>query len=194
MNDISDPMQLLTKPWQKFFQKFEEIETVSVSEWREYHVLGYICKKYEEKFNKKFNITIKNAPSKSPDIYLIKRIFASLNTVNTKVVKEYIDWVFENKTSKRPFNKLSYFLAQGFANEFYSARIAKANNWDRSSTLPESYKSMAKELDISVNTYGDLAFVNMAAERSQDKTSPYYVLIKNLELIGLDLNRLKTLK
>jgi hypothetical protein len=60
--------------------------------------------------------------------------------------------------------------------------------------VPEVYKTIAKELGININTYGDLAFIQMSVERNKDKESPHYVLLGNLELIGLDLVKLKGLK
>ena len=190
----SNPLDGLTKPWQKFFKKFEEIETIKVSDWKEIHVLAYICKKYEQKFQRKFAVTIKGAPSKSPDMYIVKRIIAMLNTTSYKNIRDYIDWVFENKIKKQPFHKVGFFLTPGFVNE-YSASVYKKNNeWDRSTTVPDIYKNIAKELNINVNTYGDLAFMQMSIIRNNDTSSNYYTLLGNLELIGLDLEKLKGLK
>jgi hypothetical protein len=190
----NDPQAGLSKPWKKFFDKFNEINSIKVSEWKDVHILAYICDKYNKKFNRKFSVTIKGAPSKSPDMYMIKRIGAMLNTTNKRVVKEYIDWAFENKLKKTPFRKVGFFLTQGFGNEFIEYRNKKKNEWDRSSEVPEVFKTIARELGITINTYGDLAFIKMAVDRNNDPTSNHYVLLGNLELIGLDLNRLKGLK
>lgn len=192
----NDFLSGLSKPWQKFFAKFKEIDEdgFKVSEWKDVHVLAYICKKYEERFQRKFAVTIKGAPSKSPDMYMVKRIGAMLSTTNKRTVVEYIDWVFDNKIKKQPFRKIGFFLTQGFGNEFIEYRNKKKNEWDRSTEVPEVYKTIAKELGITINTYSDLAFIQMAANRSQETDSPYYVLLGNLELIGLDLDRLKGLK
>lgn len=189
-----DPLAGLSKPWQKFFKRFEEINEIKVSEWKEVHILGYICKKYEEKFHRKFIVTIKGAPTKSPDIYMVKRISAMLSTTNKRTVKEYIDWAFDHKIKKQPFRKIGFFLTQGFGNEFLEYREKKKNDWDRSTQVPAIYKTIAEELGININTYGDLAFIQMAANRNNDKTTPHNVLLGNLELIGLDLNKLKVLK
>jgi len=66
-NEIVDPLDGLSKPWQKFFKKFEEIDTIKVSEWKDVHVLAYICQRYEQQYGRKFAVTIKGAPTKSPD-------------------------------------------------------------------------------------------------------------------------------
>ncbi len=194
--ELINPMEGLSKPWQKFFAKFDEIkdDNLKVSDWSDVHILAYICQKYEERFRRKFAVTIKGAPSKSPDIYMVKRIGAMLTTTNKRTVKDYVDWVFEYKLKKQPFRKVGFFLTPGFGNEFIDYRNRKKNSWDRSTEVPEMFKSIAKELGISINTYGDLAFIQMAAERNNDKNSPHYILLGNLEIIGLDLEKLKGLK
>ena len=192
--ELIDPLEGLSKPWKNFFGKFEEIDSMKVSDWKDVHVLAYICRKYENRFHRRFSVAIKGAPSKSPDMYMTKRIAPMLGTTSKKIVKEYIDWVFEFKLKKQPFRKIGFFLTQGFGNEFITYRNKQKTQWDRSTEVPASYKSIAKELGITINTYGDLAFIQMSLNNNTDTTSPYYVLIGNLELLGLDLNRLKGLK
>jgi hypothetical protein len=184
----------LNKHWQKFFSKFAEIDTLDPTEWKEVHVLSYICRRFEQKFGRKFSVTIKGAPGKSPDIYIIKTIYAALNRPNMRLLKDYVDWVFDHKVGKSPFYKIGFFSAAGFANEFLDSRRKIAVSWERSTPVPAVYKTIASELGIVINTYGDLAFIQMSLDRFEDKTSPNYILMGNLDVMGLDINRLRKLK
>jgi len=184
------PTDGLSKHWQKFFKRFDEIDTLKVSQWKEVHFLAYICKRFKDTFGRNFSVTIQNCPSKSPDIYAIKRIIAMLGTTNMRTVKEYIDWVYDKKIvpKRTRIRKVGYFLTSGFGNEFYFDR-KQAPKIKRSTELPDDYKRVATTLGVSASTYGDLAFIKMAADQSQ--SSPYNVLFANLEAMGFDLDILK---
>ena len=193
MAEIVDPKDGLNVYWKKFFKKFEEIddESLKVSKWKEVHMLAYICKRYEILFGRKFAIDMKGAPSKSSDIFVIKKLIASLNTTNMRSIKEYVDWVFDNKIipKRSHFRKIGFFLTNDFINEFAYA-VKKNNKITRSKELPPAYITIAQDLGIDVNTYGDLAFLQMAIEKNKEKDTPRYILLSNLELLGLDLKEL----
>lgn len=193
---LDDSQRLLSKPWQKFFLKFFEIEEIKVSKWKEVHLLAYICKRYKEHFGFPYSVTIQGAPSKSPDIYMMKRIIASLGTTNMRTVREYVDWVFDEKVikTKRKLRKFGYFSTAGFVNEFkiYKAEKDKPK---RSTPLPEDYRMVADNFEISVKTYGDLAFIKLAADRfGGDKTNPNVVFFSNLRAVGFDESILERLE
>lgn len=97
IEDGIDPTKLLSKPWQKFFAKFLDIETLRTSQWKEVHLLAYICKRYESLYKTKFAFSFKGAPSKCPEMYLVRQMIAMLATTNPKIIKEYIDWVYDFK-------------------------------------------------------------------------------------------------
>lgn len=189
------PYSSLSKPWQKFFQKFEEAETIKASTWKEVHALGYICNRFEKLHEQKFAVTIKNAPTKSPDIYMVKRVMAMLNTTDMRVMKEYIDWVYDNRIvpKKVHFKKIGYFATSEFVNDFLFQR-KKAKQISRTMEVPENYKEIASQFGIDINTYGDLAFLKLSVDRGSDKTGTHSVLLGNLEALGLDINQLKELK
>lgn len=194
-DEINNPLDGLSKPWQKFFKKFEEIENIKVSDWKDVHVLAHICKRYEKQYGHKFAVTIKGAPTKSPDMYMVKKIRAMLGTTNMRVIKDYIDWVFDQKIIPRrvQFKKIGFFVTSAFVNDFNFNR-KKKTEITRSTEVPAAYKHIASELGVAITTYGDLAFLNMAIERNGDPSSPQFILLKNLELLGLDLDKLKEIK
>jgi hypothetical protein len=197
MDIVEDPYAGLNPYWKKFFLKFEEINDPSlvVDNWTYAHVIGYIRKRYSEAFKTEFIITIKGTPSKSTDVYLIKNIIASLGTQNMSKVKKYIDWVFDYKVIPKnvKFRKMSFFLTSGFFNEF-TQFYHKKETITRSTLLPQSFIKIADDFGITITTYGDLAFVQMAAERNpEDRDNPKNKLISNLQVLGLDLKELKGL-
>ena len=183
-----------SKHWENFFEKFKEIDTLKTSQWKDVHIVAYICKLFNQKFGREFAITIKGtAPSKSPDLFMVKQMYLSLNTTNPKLVKAYIDWAFENKVSSAPFKKLGYFLTSGFVNEFNISLTSKKNNISRSTELPKEYKSVSEQLEIDISTFGELAFIYASIKKTNDTSSSYYLLLKNIEAMGFDLDKLESL-
>jgi len=180
----------LNKHWQKFIAKFDEIDSLKVSQWQDVHILAYICKKYKEKFGRDFALSMKGAPSKSQDIVLVKKLKITLGTTNPRIIKDFIDWTVENKC-KRAFTKTAFFLTAGFANEFLDTYINSKPK--RSSTLPNDIQDLAKNLDVSASTYGDLAFISMAGEKISSKEDNIYIFLRNLEAMGFDLAQLKSI-
>lgn len=193
--ESNNPLDGLSKPWQKFFNKFDEIKELRVSQWKDVHILAYICDRYEKHYAMKFSVSIKGAPTKSPDMYMIKKIKASLNTTDNAIIKEYIDWTFDTIIipKKYKLKKIGFFITAGFINEFFFYRKNKKNNITRSTPVPETYKNIANEIGIDINTYGDLAFICMAIEAGSS-SEDHNCLIGNLELLGLDTEKLKVMK
>jgi len=178
----------LSKPWQKFFSRFNDIETLKIVQWSEVHLLGYICKRYKDFFGTSFAISVKGAPSKCSEIYQIRQIMATLQTSDTKIIKDYIDYIFDKKIilNKVKLKKIGFFITQGFATEFYLDRKQK-NIIKRSTPLPQEYLNVAQELNIEANTYGDLAFIKMS------NNVAYNNLFEKLKSIGFDLSILDNL-
>jgi hypothetical protein len=180
---------LLTKPWQKFFARFTEIDTLKTCKWQEIHLLAYIAKRFKQHYGREFSFSIKNAPSKCQEIVLVKRMSIMLGTTNPKTIKEYIDWVFDNKIihRKMQIKTLAYFITPGFGNEFHFQR-EKNNKIDRTTELPNEYLTIAEEMSLPVRTYGDLAFAYGATVElpNDDSRAPYKELLQKLYAIGLD--------
>jgi hypothetical protein len=193
---MAEVENLLSKPWQKFLAKFSEIHELPVSEWKEVHMLAYICQKYEHQFGSKFAISYRGAPSKCPEIYMIKKMLAMVNTTSMRKLKLFIDWVWETKIApnKVRFRTLGFFTTPGFANEFDAAKVA-ASKITKTTPIPEEYLQVAQMMELEVATYGDLAFIKMAVDQSDNSESrmPYKKLLNHLSSIGLDLNLLNNL-
>ena len=184
-----DPTNLINKPWQNFLNKFKEIDTLPILKWKEVHILAYICKRYEVTFNKKFAISYKGAPSKSTEIYFIKKIMAMLSTMNMSIIKNYVDWMFDIKIipKKVKIKSLGYFITPGFGNEFNFYREEKTKVC-KTTELPTEYKTIASTLNLSIITYGDLAFIKMALDQNPNEESrkPYHILFDSLKEVGFE--------
>lgn len=180
---------VLNKHWQKFFAKFNEIDTLKISQWKEVHILAYIAKRYEEIFGTKFAISVRGAPSKCTEIYQIKQIMGTLQTTNMKVLKEFIDWTFDNKIipKKVKLKKIGFFITPGFATEFFLYRKEK-QIIKRSTPLPKEYVELSNKFSMDVETYGDLAFIKMAYDKANGNLENSYVqFFGNLEALGFEL-------
>lgn len=181
---ITDTVQLLSKPWQKFLAKFKDIEALPTSEWKEVHLLGYFCQRYERCYQQKFALSFRGAPSKCNEIYMIKKTMVMLNTLSSDVVKLYIDWVFDGKIipGKIKIRSIGFLTTPGFGNEFNQYR-AKKEKIVKSTELPIKYQEIIDGLGLPVYTYGDLAFVLMALDQSstdQITESHHLMSYKNL--------------
>ncbi len=190
-------LSLLSKPWQKFFAKFQEIETVKNSQWKEIHQLSYLTKRYENYYGRKFVFSLTGAPSKCTEIVMMKKMSAMLQTTNARTIREYIDWVFDNKIipGSLQIRSLGYFMTPGLGNEFYFF-LKKKNKIDKSTELPKEYQEIANNLELPVTTYGDLAFVKHALEEepNNETRAPYKELFSQLYSIGFDPVILKDMK
>ena len=81
---------------------------------------------------------------------------------------------------------LAFFGTAGLANEFYEYKTKK-EKITRSSPIPSSYKDMAQECGVQVQTFGDLAFIKMAIDsRNDDSIKNYKVFFDKLYSIGFD--------
>jgi hypothetical protein len=150
--------------WRQFFEKFPEIETLDVKEWKPVHILAYFCKKYEEQYGVKYTFKFNSpSPPKSFEVFQIKRMGMILSS-NPAILKEYIDWVYRIKVvqAKRRLTSISFMTNEGVLLEYKNGVLlaGKKNlNVDRSTPLPDKYKPAFQEIGITISNYGDLAFL-----------------------------------
>lgn len=161
--------ELTTVPndkYKKFFDKFVEIETLEVAQWKPAHLLGYFAKKYKETYNVDYSWKFNNEnPTKSFEVWQLN-VMASKLSANPKILRDYIDWVFEIEVPKvkTKFRSIS-FLTQDDRVIYYKMNILLAGqknlSVDRSTPLPSIYRdAFNTTAGISINTYGDLAFIS----------------------------------
>jgi len=178
--------------YQKFFNKFNEIDKLDLSEWRGSHLLGYFCRKYKEILGNDYAWKFNNPnPTKCFEVWQINSLAAKLSS-SPKILKEYIDWAFENKVKNTNYKPRSIsFLTKDELVIYYKLNVLLASqtnlNIDRSTSLPNIYKEILNEYGFQITTYGDLAFLHMM---SPPPNGLLEALIR-LETKGFDQNILK---
>lgn len=173
--------------YKKFFDKFKEIETIDVAEWKPVHILSYFCKKYKDQYKIDYKFKFNSpSPTKCFEVFQVKKLAMTL-TSNPALLKEYINWIFENKVvkAKRRLTSISFMTAEGIVNE-YKLNVLLADkqnlNVDRSTPLPEKYKSIFKEYGTNINTYGELAFISQMDPLSSELS----LAINKIEEMGFN--------
>jgi len=151
--------------YKKFFDKFSEIETLDVSQWKPAHLLGYFCKKYKETYKANYAWKFNNpAPSKCFEVWQMS-VLASKLSANPKILRDYIDWIYENivPQAKRKLTSISFMTKEEVVND-YKINVLfagmKGSNVDRTTPLPAIYKDIFAKAGFLINTYGDLAFLS----------------------------------
>lgn len=176
--------------YQKLFNKFNEIETLDVSQWNVTHILGYFCKQYHNLYNIPYKFKFNtSAPSKCFEVFQIKKL-STLLTSQPVLLKEYIDWVFKNKVinAKKRLTSISFLNTESFLKEYKFTILLNQNNnktIDRSTALLDKYKEICNKFNYnSIDNFGDLSFLFQV----HPKDSNLENLFKELESSGLDLN------
>jgi hypothetical protein len=175
--------------WEKFFNKFQEIETLPVEQWKVAHLLGYFVKSYQNIFGVPYSFKFNHpTPSKSYEVFRINSLASKLSA-KPHILKGYIDWIFQEKVikGKRRFTSLS-FLTDDEKVNFYKIQVLLAKKpatFTRSTPLPIEYQSLildrCPEID-NITTYGDLAF----ADQAYDGEERWGTLMMELEAMGFD--------
>ena len=174
--------------YKKFFDKFVEIEKLDVAEWKPVHILAYFCKKYQDQYQIKYQFKYNSpSPLKCFEVFQVKKL-AMLLSSNPNILKEYIDWIYENKVvkAKRRLTSISFMTHDGVVGEYKTnVLLAGKKNLsvDRSTSLPKNYQDIMESVaGIAIKTYGDLAFVSQ-----MDPLSPELSLaLEQLKAAGFD--------
>lgn len=176
----------------KFFNKFKEISTLDIKEWNGTHVLGYFIHKYEEtygaKYKFKYNTT---APSKCFEVFQIRRLGLMLSS-DPKVLKNYIDWVFENKIikPKKRITSVSYLNKEDNLKEFKNnCFIEDKVKINRSTSLPDDVKKMFNDIGYGISSYGELAFLSLMTNKPEALKNAF-IKISELGISQETLNKI----
>jgi hypothetical protein len=150
--------------YRQFFDKFAEIETLDVAQWKPVHLLAWFCKKYKEHYQINYTFKFNSpSPSKCFEVFQIKKL-AMLLSSNSTILKEYIDWIYLTKVvqAKRRLTSISFMTNEGVVQDYKMNVLLKGKknlNVDRSTALPEKYRNVFGEIGINISTYGELSFL-----------------------------------
>ncbi len=181
--------------YRKFFEKMKEIETLDVSQWKVAHILGYFRKKYKQTYGMDYSWKFNNqSPTKCFEVWQANTLAAKLSQ-NPKILRDYIDWVFQNyvpKTKAR-FRSVSFITKDETVQDYkMNVLLAGQKNLqvDRSTQLPSIYADILREVaGLNITTYGDLAFVYQM-EPMPEKIS---LAIDKMVEAGLDVEVLRSI-
>lgn len=198
ITDDENFMNLLpSKWWQNFFKKFDEIDEIKVSKWKEVHQLSYFCRRYESTYGRRYAFSLNGRPGNCTEIIFIKKIAAMLSTSNQKIIKEYIDWIFDYEIipKNKKIQKLSFLMTPGLGNKFLAYRSDK-NRIERSTELPADYISLIESMGLYAETYGDLAFIKQSIDQNPNDEAKIIQkkMLNKLYAFGLTDNILNNLK
>jgi hypothetical protein len=196
MNSLNEPYYELTdvpnEKYKQLFEKFKDIDSLDISKWKVPHILGYFCRKYYNTYGVKYKFKFNSpAPSKSFEVFQVKKLASNL-TSNPVLLKEYIDWVYDTKVikAKRRLTSISFMTVEGVMNEYKFNVLLKQNNIndtvDRSTPLPDKYKTIFNGIGYPINTYGDLAFLHNMPDMPEDVKQAFIAAQNN----GLELSAL----
>lgn len=184
-----------TKTWANFFEKFKEIDTLPIHQWKERHILYYMLTEYQKHYGYPYIFSYEKAPTSSAEMHFAKLIPATSGSSNPKIWKAYVDWVFEYKVKPKKYKitSLGFLLTRGFGNEF-QAYWKKQNTITRSTILPDEFLILLKAHGVEAETYGEIAFIVQAAKNLTPAFECYRTVVRELEFLGLNTFELEELK
>ncbi len=155
--------------YKKFFLKFQEIETLEVSQWGVVHLIGFFCKLYKNHYNTeykfKYNTT---APSKCFEVFQVKKIGQNLSS-NPNICKKYIEWAFQEKVknSKRRLTSIAFLSHESLVNEYklkYLSGSLREQRVERTTPIPQEYLDIINKYNCQITNYGELSFLIQISE------------------------------
>ena len=186
---IPDKDSLLTKEYQKLLFKINNNSLSPIEEWTIMDSLAYICIKYKQKFNKDFVFTYDNTPSKSYEYKCTSKVWMVVQAKrgDGNKVKEYIDWFYDNYTSKNSFRSINAIAKIETANRFSSFK-SKEGKINLTSVLSQIHKDIINKYPEAsyAKTYGDLIFLIKSIEGQNNESLNN--MVKELKDKGFDYN------
>lgn len=164
--EFDESLPIIPNPkYEKFFAKFSEIETLPITEWKIAHLLGYFVKQYKKQYGIEYSWKFNTpSPVKCFEVWQIKALSSKLSS-NPKILKEYIDWVYNTivPNIKAKFRSISFITKDEIVND-YKMNVLLASqtgaNVSRATLLPINYADILEANGYSsVKSYGDLAFL-----------------------------------
>jgi hypothetical protein len=176
--------------WRDFSERLNNFDQIQIDQWEAEEILGYILKRYKDHYDINFSLSFSGPPSKCGEIYCVRRMMQTVGSQRGSIIKEYIDWVFDTIIipKKMSVTTLAFFFTLRMCNEFKSI-FKKRTQITKSTDIPSNYQTIISNLGLSINTYGDLAFVKMALDKDDSESDSYDVyrkLFSELREIGFD--------
>lgn len=188
-----------------FFEKFKEIESLPIDQWRPVHLIGYFCKKYQDHYKVKYQFKFNSpSPVKSYEIFQIKKMAQMLSS-EPQILVNYIDWVYSTRVtnSNRRLTSIAFMTVESLLND-YKINVLMAgkkhSDINRSTVLRREHFNIVSKLpDTAIKTYGQLSFMAQAIEGGAFNNTPEFLNVWNevlseLEKTGFDKSILGSLR
>lgn len=175
--------------WRRFKERLDAYDQIPVEAWGEEHVLGHILKRYRDHYGFEYTLSYTGSPSKCMEMYAVRRMLNSIHPKDgnddMELAKKYVDWIFDQTIipKKVEVKNLMFFISGNFLYRFKMMSF-KSKRITRATTLPQNYLEIAESLNLSVRTYGDLAFAKVAIDGDPSSYTEYGVLFDKLKEAG----------
>jgi hypothetical protein len=175
--------------WRRFKERLATYDQTPVDQWKDEQVLAHILRRYKDYTGIDFSLSHSGAPTKCQEMYCVRRMRIALGTEEGAILKQYVDWVFDNiiQPQNIDITSIAFFFTGKFVWKF-KAELRKNSRITRSTELPPHYQAIAHELSANVTTYGELAFAKLAvdADPNNQAYSKYVNLFDKLKEVGFD--------
>jgi len=183
--------------YEKFFEKFKEIDVIPTEQWKVNHIIGYFCARYRDTYNVDYTFRFDNkSPSKSYEVFQINKLAKMLSKQPT-ILKEYIDWFYKEKIilKKKRITSMAFMTDANIVNEYkFKFLMVKADaSVDRTAALPGNVIAITSKFDADTKTYGQLSFINKLVDDNAIDDI-YKDMIKELIKSGFDIKILDRVK
>jgi hypothetical protein len=185
-----------SKHWEKFFNKFDEINYVPIKQWGNNHFIAFFCKKYKDYYNIDYEFRFNSsAPSKSYEVFQINKIASMLST-NPEILKDYIEWFWTTQiiAKKKRITSMSFMTDINTVNAYKKEFILAPNTAiDRTTKLSTSIIEIANKFGETIITYGDLAFMKQCIDAGTAGENHKHILQEIINN-GFDISTLSKVK
>lgn len=159
-------MQAPNSNYERFFEKFKNLDSTDVKNWDKTLILAYFCKKYKEKYSEDFVFRFNTPqPSKCFEVFVINKLCINLSS-NPEILKTYIDYIFDTKikNAKRKITSINTLDDIKYLSVFKTKYLNNSIEIkiDRTTSLPKDVLDVVRLINENILTYGDLAFVMKA--------------------------------
>lgn len=186
-------MANLQKLYDKILNKIPIISETDPTDWTATDVMVYIAYKYKEKFNQDFVFSYAATPSKSIEYRMVNRIFMMLQAKSGDaiLVKDYIDWFYDNYKSKRRFTSLGALAKTKLISDYKEFK-SKPVTINKTKALNDDIKTILKTLEESsyIETYGDLYFFMESLKQDKDLNTKFLPIKNSIIDRGFDFDSL----
>lgn len=179
--------------YSKLIIRISTINKSNPNDWTISDSLAYICFKYKERFDQDFVFTYDNVPSKCIEYKMASRCWLMLGASgNGELVKEYIDWFYDNYKGKKRFTSLGAMAKPSLISSFKEYK-SKPVMIKATKELSDNVRSILSEKEETsyIRTYGDLYFFVKGLSFDEDLKNKFIEIEKKLQETGFNLDSLK---